>query len=88
MRGHEERAGGGQKLAVAVAVDGDAVDQAGRGRRRNGEGAVRHGDGAAAEVERRGHEAVGPKPGQAAHASDNVHDRVDGADLVESDLFG
>ena len=85
--GHEQRARGGEELALARAVDRHALDEPGRGRGRHRESAVGHGDRPRPDVERRGHETVGAQPAEADHRAHDVHDRVHGADLVEVDVL-
>ncbi len=87
-RGDEQRARRRQQLALAGAVDGHARHEPRRGRRRHREGPVRHRHRAGADVERRGHEALGLEPGEREDAAHDVDDRVDRPDLVEVDLLG
>ena len=84
---HEQRAGRRHQLRRAVAVDRDAGEQPRRRRRRHGKHAVRAVHRAATDVERRRDHVVDAEPLEGVHRSDDVDDRVEGADLVEMDLL-
>ena len=86
--GDEERARRRRQLdRGAVLVDRNALGQARRRRRRHRERAVRAADGAAAQVQRRGDDAIGAEPLEREDAADDVHDRVERAHFVQVDVF-
>jgi hypothetical protein len=85
--GDEQGAGGREQLARAVSVDGNAGQQAQRGRRRHRVLAVGDLHRARSDVQGRGHEAIDVEPAEPDHRAHHVHDRVHGPDLVEGDVL-
>ena len=84
---HDERAGRRHELFLhCAAVDWRLAQQLHRGRRRNGEQAVRRIHHAAADVERRRDNSIDAEPFQREDGADDVDNGVERADFVKVHL--